>query len=277
MAKLVYPLTVTTFSQKDCNFIMSPVLKVALSRSGVVNTIPHALVFAPLGYHGLNIPDIYVEQGIAKIARLIKYGRRSAHIAACLIRHNCEAMKMEFGVNGFLFQHEPSQWDAVITPSWLKFTWKFLKEKDILIKDDISEFPLKREGDRILMEVFASKGWTDKVLYKINVCRLYLRALSISDVTDGCGVLISKNALSGVQEDQNIEYRWPEQPRPPNAFWEARKMALKSISGQSHRLTHPLGRWTTAGVQSSSWFFDSNTESLFHKSDMTISFPFKLH
>jgi hypothetical protein len=68
MRKLLYPLTVTTFSQKDCNFIMAPLLKTALSHSGIVNTIPHALIYAPLCFQGLNIPDLYVEQGIAKIA-----------------------------------------------------------------------------------------------------------------------------------------------------------------------------------------------------------------
>jgi hypothetical protein len=74
MKKLTYPLTVTTFTQSECNFIMAPVLRVALSSSGVVNTIPHALVYAPLCFQGLNIPDLFIEQGISKVIRLIKYG-----------------------------------------------------------------------------------------------------------------------------------------------------------------------------------------------------------
>jgi hypothetical protein len=107
---LIYPLPVTTFTQKECNYIMAPVLKVALSLSGVVNTIPHAIVYAPLGFQGLNVTDLYIEQGISKISRLIKYGTKSSHITSSLIRHNCETLKMEFGLNGPIFQHDPSLW-----------------------------------------------------------------------------------------------------------------------------------------------------------------------
>jgi hypothetical protein len=144
---------------------MAPVLRVALSMSGVVNTIPHALVYAPLCFQGLNIPDLFIEQGISKLVRLVKYGRQSPHITSSLIRHNCEAMKMEFGINGYLFQHEPSRWDAMITPSWLKFTWKFLAKNDMQLQDDIPDFPALREFDRPIMDAFGDLGWSDKLLY----------------------------------------------------------------------------------------------------------------
>jgi hypothetical protein len=107
MRKLIFPLPVTTFSRTDCDYIMAPVLRAALSMSGIVYAIPRALVYAPLQYQGLNLPNIYIEQGLGKVLRLIKYGTRSTHITSCLIRHSCEALKMELGLNGPLFQHSP--------------------------------------------------------------------------------------------------------------------------------------------------------------------------
>lgn len=72
MRKILYPATVTTFTRKDCYYIMAPILRVALSVSGVCNTIPHAIVYAPLQYQGLNVPDLFTEQGLSKLTRLIR-------------------------------------------------------------------------------------------------------------------------------------------------------------------------------------------------------------
>jgi hypothetical protein len=67
MKKLEYPVLVTTFSRKECDHIMSPVLRIALSHSGVCNRIPHAIVYAPLQYQGLSVPDLCIEQGLSKL------------------------------------------------------------------------------------------------------------------------------------------------------------------------------------------------------------------
>jgi hypothetical protein len=99
------------------------VLSVALSHSGVCNNIPRTIVYAPLKNQGLGVPDIYIEQGVMKLLRLIKYGRKSKYLTSCLIRHNCEAMKMELGLNGYLFQHDPTIWDQTVSSTWLKWTW----------------------------------------------------------------------------------------------------------------------------------------------------------
>jgi hypothetical protein len=275
MKKLTFPLMVTTFTQSECNFIMAPVLRVALSSSGVVNTIPHALVYAPLCFQGLNIPDLFTEQGISKIVRLVKYGRQSQHITSCLIRHNCEAMKMEFGINGQLFQHDPVQWDAMITPSWLKFTWKFLVKHDVQLIDDLPDFPALREHDRPIMAVFGDLGWSDKLLYRVNICRMFLQVITLADIATGDGKRISYDAWTGKRTIRNTKYNWPFQPYPPPSFWDTWRTALATLCSRQYILKTPLGRWTQDGKTTAIWWFDKSTESLYQAAPTPITFPFK--
>jgi hypothetical protein len=274
LRKLIFPLPVTTFSRKDCDYIIAPVLRVALSMSGIVNTIPRALVYAPLQYQGLNLPDLYVEQGLGKVLRLIKYGNRSSHITSSLIRHSCEALKMELGLNGPLFQHSPTVWHDVVTPSWVRFTWKFLHHYDICVRDDLPDFPMMRENDTLLMANFGRMLFPAMVLAKINRCRIFLQAVTIADITDGSGNKITEEAWHGkpsINLTPHLQWGW--QPRPPESFWAAWRQALSKLCARHCELRTPLGRWTDAGQRRVIWWFDQASEALFQSGPTSFTFP----
>jgi hypothetical protein len=137
MRTLLYPVPVTYFTRSECDYIMAPVLRVALSHSGVCRTIPRAIVYA---YQGLAVPDLFIEQGFSKLVRLIKFGRASRAITLNLLRHSSEAMKMELGLDGYLFQHDFTRYNCIVSPSWMKETWHFLVAHDICIEDDLPAF-----------------------------------------------------------------------------------------------------------------------------------------
>jgi hypothetical protein len=185
-------------------------------------------------------------------------------------------MKMEFGLNGFLFQHDPSKWEAIITPSWLKFTWKFLCKNDVQLRDDISDFPPLREQDRNIMEAFSELGWPGSQIYKLNICRMFLQVITIAEITTGDGTRITHDAWTGKKDtNRKTTYLWPFQPIPPPSFWDIWKKALASLCGRQYVLTVPLGKWTDAGATSSMWWFDKATESLFQATNPPITFPLK--
>jgi hypothetical protein len=266
MRSLLYPLPVTYFTRAECNYIMAPVLRVALSHSGVCRTIPRAIVYAPLQYQGLDIPDLYIEQGLFKITRLLKFGRASKSITSKLIRHSAEAMKMELGLNGNLLHHDPSQLEDLVSPSWMKSTWKFIAEHDIAVADDIPDFKYIRHHDRLLMDGFTAMGLTKTDLYKVNMCRMHLQAITIADITDGSGELITLNAWNGKRALPHTKrYNWGLQPSPPATFWTVWKKALKHLCGRERRLLQPLGHWTREGCEHWIWWFDEITESLFSR------------
>jgi Reverse transcriptase (RNA-dependent DNA polymerase) len=277
MRTLAYPLPITTFSRKECDWIMAPVLRVALSHSGVCNNLPRAIVYAPLKYQGLGIPDIYIEQGLMKLMRLIKFGRKSRHLTSSLIRHNCEAMKMEMGMNGYLFHHDPTIWDPIVTATWLKWTWKFAAQHRIHLRDDLPDFPIKREHDEILMQQFGTMGFRGQDLYKLNICRIHLKAITLSDITDGNGERITDAAWTGqLSSAMNTQYQWPIQPRPPETFWVIWRQATHGFCERNQVLKRKLGRWTSTGALTAVWWFCPRNESLFKRTEVeTVTFTMR--
>jgi hypothetical protein len=247
---------------------MAPVLKVALSHSGVCRNIPRAIVYAPLQFQGLAVPDLYVEQGFSKLIRLIKFGRKSTAITTNLLRHSGEAMKLELGLNGFLLQQDFTKYSSIISPSWMKESWRFLAQQDICVADDLPGFGSLRQHDHLLMEGFTELGLSDAELGKLNVCRIHLQVLTIADITEGSGECITWNAWNGKRAlPHTSRYTWGHQPTPPATFWSGWKHALATLCGRDRRLTQPLGHWTVDGCSHWIWWYDECTEALFRRTE----------
>jgi hypothetical protein len=233
MWTLLYPLLVTYFTRAECNYIMAPVLRVALSHSGVCRTIPRAIVYAPLQFQGLAVPDLFVEQGFSKIIRLLKFRQKATAIMSGLLRHSTEAMKLELGLNGYLLHHNFAKFNGIISPSCIKETWCFAVQQDICVSDNLPGFGDLRQHDRLLMEGFAELGLLEVELYKVNVCRLHLQVLMIADITDGSGEQITMNAWQGKQSlPHTHQYTWGVQPHPPATFWTVWQRAIAHLCGR---------------------------------------------
>jgi hypothetical protein len=186
-------------------------------------------------------------------------------------------MKLELGLNGHLLQHDIAQFDDMISPSWMKATWRFAVEHDIIVSDDIPQFAYLRQHDQLLMDGFVKQGLSKSELSKVNTCRLHLQVLSIADITDGCGEHITSNAWNGVRAPQHTSrYKWGFQPRPPETFWLVWKKAVGQLCGRDRRLHQPLGYWTAEGCQHWMWWYDSTTDSLYRRhSDGSFNYPDK--
>jgi hypothetical protein len=71
---LQYPLAATKFTEKQCTAIMAPVLEAGLPTSGICRTFPRDLVYGPLKYQGLALPNLYTVHGIEHILTVVKFG-----------------------------------------------------------------------------------------------------------------------------------------------------------------------------------------------------------
>jgi hypothetical protein len=191
---LEYPLPVTTLTRAQCNKLTSTIAAAALPRCGIVRSFPRALLHAPLKYGGLSIPDLYVEQGIAHILRLLRFSQSNSHSTGILIKHSCEAFKVNLGCNGRIFSLRLTL-EPLATEGWIKHTWRFLQEHSITIQDDIPDFAPIREGDSLLIPLFSKLGNAGKELQLLNQCRLFLRVLWLSDISTGSGTNIETHAV----------------------------------------------------------------------------------
>lgn len=68
---LEYSMLASTLSQSDLHAVMSCILKVGLSKSGICRTIAREAVYATNKYFGFDINDLYVTQGIRKLRLLM--------------------------------------------------------------------------------------------------------------------------------------------------------------------------------------------------------------
>jgi hypothetical protein len=156
---LEYPLPVMTLSRKQCDKITSILANTALPRCGFMRYFPRALLHAPVAVGGLNIPNLYTEQGIGHIIRLIHYSQSRNHSTGKLLRFTCEAFKLQMGCNGNIFSF-PTMLSTLATNSWIKSTWEFAQENQIAIMDDIPDMQCLRIGDRLIIPTLATLGFS---------------------------------------------------------------------------------------------------------------------
>jgi hypothetical protein len=260
---LEYPLPVTTLSRDQCKRITSVVAAAALPRCGVMRSFPRALLHGPIQYGGLNIPDLYVEQGIQHITRLIRYSQSRKHSTAILLRHSCEHFKVQMGCNGYIFSI-PLSLDVLATRGWVSHTWKFVQEVGVQIRDDIKDFVPPRANDKLLVPLFGLLGFRGQELLHLNMCRLFLRVLWLSELTTADGLSLERHA---VQPPFLISCRrqchFPKQGDPPKEAWATWLRALRRLCHSDHqfKLKERLGPWSDKNAIR--WWYEPRSQRLY--------------
>jgi hypothetical protein len=266
---LEYPLPVTTLSQAQCKKLTSIVAKAALPKCGIMRSFPRALLHGPKKYGGLEVPDFFVEQGISHINRLIRYSVTDRHSTGLLIRHSCEAFKLQMGCSGHIFSL-PTSLACLATPSWVFSTWQFAKQFNIQIEDDLPEFEPLREADRLIIPTFAGMGFTSDKLALLNQCRLYLKVTWLSEICTADGTKIESRVM---QKPYAISirprYNYPNQNYPSASAWSAWSSALQHLCRSGNYLASPLGPWVCR--KSISWWYDSSTSRLYYEANDGIT------
>ncbi len=188
---LEYPLLVTTFSSEDCRGILQPALEVGLPTSGICQNMNRAIVHAPLCFQGLGIPSLYVSQGISHIEALLNEPPLEA---GSLLIFSAEDLKLEVGLPGHLLQQDYKRFQRAITPCWWMSTWEFAHIGQIWLEDNLLDLPLQRIHDQYITNIFLKAGSTGKFLGRSNQCRIFLQAVSLSDITTGDRLQITEKA-----------------------------------------------------------------------------------
>ena len=276
LPKLLYALPATTFSQEDCRILNQALLKVALPHIQVNRHYPRALVHGPLSCLGLAIPDLYIEQGLQHIKRMVTFGHRPDNILGHLLLVSLEVLHLELGTTTSPFGSTALYpWFHLATDSWLRHTWFFCHSKAIQIR--IPPRPgflsTNRDGDRALMDIVITYGRPAlPELEVFNRCRLCLRIFWESDLVSVDGRAIRLSCWEGrrcVRCASKI-VSWPVQPRPDNASWAIWRRLLTTAFGlvyPSRRISRPLRQWQQHPSQWSWWVNHSANILLFRVDD----------
>jgi hypothetical protein len=266
MRSLLYPLPALTLTEKECNHIIAPVLEAGLQSSSICKNYPRAVTYGPKEESGLNLPNLYVQQGLQRIAMITDH--LSSHdMMGELLRTSIEAAKVEIGVGRNLFSLDYSLYSTILTDSWVKSTWQFAREYNIDIIDKVtSNLPLHRQNDVFLMEVICHHGFSKSELQKINRCRLHLQVSSLSDISCGYGTRYT-NAYNCIY-DHTIPHHhlWPKQPRPNAASISIWRRALRlCFPREGGLMTHTLGNWLYRPSTEWRWFFYPRSQLIYQR------------
>ena len=127
------------------------------------------------------------------------------------------------------------------------------------------------------MDILQSPSKTESI--RINRCRIFLQATTVSDITSADGTRITEYAWTPEQKQsitnpRRSKHDWPRQPRPGPKSWKAWKGAIQrhlSKKGKGQTLQIPLGPWTVSPSESRQhweWYIDHDNSRIIHNTTM---------
>ena len=263
MKSLEYPLPALTLTYKECNKIMSIIKKGLFNSSRISTAMPNDIVYGSVQDGGLNLHHLYISQGLFHIEKLVKFFSTDT-ITGKLLRVSYEMCILEVGIGRNLFELTFHEFGFLLSPSWIKYLWKFTDHYNISIIDRVTFFPLQaRAGDVFLMEAFSAQGYSNNQMLILNRCRLYLQVLQLSDIMTGFGNGFTE-AIRGQRDKQrNISYKWPFQAIPSTRMFKFWKKALRKTFGLiAGTTTYKLGPWLNNDFKHWIWFYHPGSQSI---------------
>jgi hypothetical protein len=130
---------------------------------------------------------------------------------------------------------------------WIASLRTFLSSIEASIRlDNAFIKPLQRTHDFYIMDaIIAAKMFTQAEIRRLNYCRLYLHALTASDLTDTTGRSLDTSKLHGNPSRMSsttigdVIY----QERPADLEWKLWKKANRLWSHYDNTMVQPVGMW----------------------------------
>ncbi len=262
-----YPLPLCNFTKPELDNLHKKVMGEMIGRCGFCRKTKQEIIYGPASLAGACFHHPYGEQGTGQTMFFLKYWRSGGH-AGTLVRIALSWAQLQAGTS------QPILLDCTTSLPHLESCWlaslrEFLAECNGTIEvDNAYVLPLQREHDVYLMDlVLASCQFSDEEICTINYCRLYLQALTLSDISLADGVRLDPYLLRGHNSPKAscTTHHKVNQARPNEASWRIWERANYLWTTKGHRLRQPLGRWTTnLEDQRRSWpaYYDPQNKEL---------------
>jgi hypothetical protein len=95
------------------------------------------------------------------------------------------------------------------------FGLQICEDQELALVDNCPSPPLLSTDDQYLMLAFASAGYQKDTLSKLNQCRMFLKAVTLSDLCTADGISLTYDAYNGRPSTQCRELGWPRSPLSP--------------------------------------------------------------
>jgi hypothetical protein len=143
MKTLEYPMATTTLSKKEWNFIMGPILKACLTRSGIDRSFPRDVLYGLTNLQGFGLMHPWYDQELRHLLVCFKQ-TTAGGITGSLISASLEQLCLEVGLPGWLTDHAFETYRLLTTPSWITTVWAFASRFHIEIRDSETQLLPRR-------------------------------------------------------------------------------------------------------------------------------------
>ncbi len=156
--KLEYPLTVTQFTQDQCDKITSPVLRSCMAQMGYNRNSPKEVVYGPLEMGGFGLHDLYIEQGIRQVSALVGHLREPKSRTGQMMRIELDWCHVQAGTAAHLLEHPETNIDYIET-CWIMAIRDFLRTYKVRMEFTTHSHPVTLcDKDEFIMDALRTRG-----------------------------------------------------------------------------------------------------------------------
>ena len=265
-ATIYFPAKISSYTQVEWSRITSRAIMAFLPKMGFNRHMKRDLAFAPRSYGGVGLTHGYAQQGAEGLCHLLTHLRWKEDLGTlmlavlsqlqllsgrgdCLLEYTAPSPKKNPKKGSHIYK-----WHH-LGIGWFQSLRFFLNSINgsLHIRDLWRPKPV-RAHDSVIMDAFAKSSTLDEFqLAQVNSVRLWIRALTVADISDAGGRNIEAWARSG-RRRLSSSLDWPIQSEPsPAALMLWRKCLRAAYSPTSHKnliltrslpLRINLGRWT---------------------------------
>ena len=237
--RIGYPLSVTTFTKKECNKTQAAFQSKFLARMGCARNLATETCHGPLEHGGVGIKTIWNEQGLKKILLVPQHTRHKEEVGDSMLVALSNA-QVESGIGKQIMMTDRQHFGKHTTNTWVTQAWEWLAENDLQVHmPDLWTPQPHRINDRFIVEHAATLCSSQATLEASQRCRSYLKISHFSEIFDATGKYLLPETWKGhPHKARTATIEHPNQARPPPTDWTTfRKFLKKLLTDEDNRRT----------------------------------------
>jgi hypothetical protein len=210
-----YVLPCLAIDEEEMASVQTQVITSMLQKLGYSSKLPTAIRYGPAELGGLELIDLRTELGISTI----KYMRDSIYSnteAGKLMVLNVKYSQIESGISEPLLEH-PGILVPYLTPTWITSIRQYLFQHNLTVSlTDTIKIHIRGKFDKCIMNTAALSRYTTRQQSDINLVRIHLQIITLSDMSHEDGTTACIHHAQGARRpDQKIRTKtWPRQEPP---------------------------------------------------------------
>jgi exonuclease III len=240
-----YPLSCSSLTYQQLDRVQRRAMTIISAKCGYNRNTKREILFGPLCYGGASFRHLYVQQGVGQVTSFIKHWRNNT-VVGKLMRCAVAWTQLTAGTSWSIL-HNVKPALPQLESKWLASLRNFLATIQARLEVDAPGIPpIQREHDFHLMDKIMDSGqFTPMQIRRLNYCRMYLHAVTVSDITMPSGTTLDLSKRCGQRSMLSSVTTWLQvnQDRPSAEIWKLWRKANLLWSTDDGRLLQPLGRW----------------------------------